>query len=165
MINPAALFVFKECASSNPKVKNSALELIGQMHSQLGPVVKALIVSKNDIQQPVMDQIESKMNACPMDPNAASIVREKTCLVLDKSSSGDGANESDVNAFEITKTDIVAALPSDCIDKMVRSKSYEYESQRTWFISCCFTNRNTLENAETGIQGSQRLLEEEEGST
>ena len=72
-----------------------------------------------------MDQIESKMNACPMDPTAASVVRKKSCLILDESTSGDGANGSDGNAFEITKNDIIAALPSDCIDKMVRHQSYE----------------------------------------
>ena len=84
-------------------------------------MVKALVVANNEVDQHIKDQIESKMDSCPLNPNATSLVREKSCLILDKGSDVKG-NENPLG-FEIPKTDIVASLPADCIDRMVRMSS------------------------------------------
>jgi hypothetical protein len=105
------------------KLRNGALTLIGEMHSQIGPMVKALIVANNEIEQSVKDQTDKKIASCPMDPNASSVEREKSCLVLGHGSNnidGTATGESDGNGmgFEIPKTDLVASLPSDCMTRM-----------------------------------------------
>ena len=106
--------IFKECASTNVKVKASAMTLIGELHSQLGPTLKALVVANGSIEQSVKDQVEKKMDSSPM---TQGVTPQKVCLI-----SGNGTNESENeggSGFEVPKTDIVAALPSDCIKRMV----------------------------------------------
>mmetsp|Transcript_363 Transcript_363/g.549 ORF Transcript_363/g.549 Transcript_363/m.549 type:complete len:1476 (+) Transcript_363:109-4536(+) len=90
------------------------------MHAQLGPVVKALLVSCQVIDQSVKDQIESKIDSCPFDPSSSSMSREKACLINGNNAGNEDAGTDDGNGFgfEIPKTDIVASLPSDCLTRM-----------------------------------------------
>ncbi len=109
--------IIQECASTNVKVKKAAMTLIGDMHSQLGPTMKALVVANSRIEQSVKDQVEKKMDASPFKQDASSSTRQKVCLIT---SIGTSESESEGGpGFEIPKTDIVAALPSDCINRMV----------------------------------------------
>ena len=85
-------------------------------------MVKALIVSNNEIDQSVKDQVEKKINSCTVDPGASAVVRQKTCLIEVKGIDDDERTGGAGNGagFEIPKTDIVANLPSDCLTRMVR---------------------------------------------
>ncbi len=133
------------------KVKNAALELIGEMHSQLGPVVKALLVSSQETDQSVKDQIEKKINSSPLDPGASSCVREKTCLVAGNSEGDEGMGSDSANGvgFEIPKTDIVASLPSDCITRMVS----RYKVKQRICTSLQLTTARIHRNVLTGFEG------------
>lgn len=88
------------------------------MHSQLGPSVKALVIANNDAELAVKEQVEKKMESCPFNANASSVVREKTCFVSNNSENN-GTSDGNGMGFEIPKTNITACLAPDCIDRMV----------------------------------------------
>ncbi len=104
------------------KVKTAAMSLVGEMHSQLGPTMKALIVANGNIDQNVKDQVEKKMESSPMTREAATVARTKSCLIS-KNNASDSENEG-APGFEIPKTDIVAALPSGCIKRLVSCENH-----------------------------------------
>lgn len=108
----------KECESANVKVRVSALAVIAEMFKQLGPALKALVLS-NNISDSVKTQLESIFSTTSFDPKASSVPRSKRCVVLaskgdDKDSKGGGTL-----GIEVPRTDLVAILSNDCISRLV----------------------------------------------
>ena len=120
-VNTIVPWVLKECESSNIKVRKMGMRLVGELHSQLGPVFKALILS-GDLSPAVKALVESGIDSSPFDPSAASAERPKTSFCVGSKATGasDGGAEGDSSSLgiEIPKLDLVAALPDDCISRM-----------------------------------------------
>lgn len=120
------------------KVKTAAMTLVGEMHSQLGPTMKALVVANGIVEQTVKDQVEKKMDSSPMKHDAAHASRLKSCLIT-SNGTAESADEGDTG-FEIPKTDLVASLPPDCIKRMVSFCMMYFHSSifcMMYFHSCC----------------------------
>jgi len=114
-------WVLKECANTNIKVRTAALKVVGEMHSQLGPMLKALLNSNTSVEDSVKTQVENKMNLSPMDPAVKTKTWPKRCLVLIKEASDGenaGGDEGNSLGIEIPRTDLVANLPPDCLTRM-----------------------------------------------
>lgn len=120
-----SLHLTKECSSPNVKVRNASLHFVGEIHSQLGPMVRALILANNTVEQSVKDQVINKIESCPMDPKAASVARERSCNIPGQKEKNSNSLGNQLS-IHIPKTDIVACLPSDCITRMVRKLIYFY---------------------------------------
>ena len=99
------------------------MTLVGEMHSQLGPSMKALVVANGNVEQAVKDQVEKKMVSSSMKHDAPTVPRLKSCLIT-SNGTGESVDEGGTG-FEIPKTDLVASLPPDCIKRMV---SFLYDS-------------------------------------
>ena len=103
----------KECGGTNVKIKSAASVLIGEMHVQLGPSLKALIMSNSGLES---STIENLLASSPFDATSATVNRERTSFV--EHDSNDGVDVPSV-VVAIPKTDLVAALPSKCLTRMV----------------------------------------------
>jgi hypothetical protein len=127
---------FQECASTNVKVRTAALGIIGELHKQLGPVFKALVLS-DKASGPVKPQIESTIDANPFDPSEKSMPRNKSCIASGSSVPGSSTSGSSEGlGMEIPKTDLVASLPRDCLTNLVRFTCDFHFFYR--ILYCCF---------------------------
>jgi len=119
-------WALKECVEANVKVRKAALALIGEMHTQMGPVLKALVMSNSNLESSARSQVEDLLDSSPYDPGASKIVREKQSFIIESSNSINTESGSSLD-IEIPKTDLVASLPSKCLSRM-RSK----EGKTSW---------------------------------
>lgn len=92
------------------------------MHTQLGPALKALVMSNSGLESSVRTKVESLLISSPFNSTASKVSREKKSFVIDDGNNGtDDSESSDLPsaAIEIPKTDLVAILPSKCLSRMV----------------------------------------------
>ena len=113
-VNTIAMWALVECDSTNVKVRQAASTLIGELHSQLGPVFKALLLSKK-VSPSIDALVESVTNAAPFDPSAASAKREKRSIVGYKITSGFSADDGGCESHPL---DLISSIPRDCIERM-----------------------------------------------
>ena len=125
-INAMVPWILKEAESSNIKVRKMAMRLVGELHSQLGPVFKALILS-GDLSEAVKTLVESGIDASPYDPASSMIEREKRSICGSGEGGGSGSGSatdeggnaaSALGGIEIPKMDLIAALPDNCVERM-----------------------------------------------
>ena len=112
-IQDSLSWVLKECEFNNVKVRNSAVDVIGEIHSQLGPVLQAFIKSR-DVQTSTMSLIDKAMASHPHDSNA--IDREMKCTTLsvpNNSSSSSSKTNNTSSLLSIPTTDIMASHHND----------------------------------------------------
>ena len=96
------------------------MEFVGALHTQLGPVIKALVMSNGDIESTTKTQVEKVLDTSPFDSTAAKIEREKKSIVYDGLYGSNCASSSSL-VIDIPKTDLVATLPPKCLTRMVSS--------------------------------------------
>jgi len=124
-VNTMVPWILKEAESSNIKVRKMAMQLVGELHSQLGPVFKALILS-GDLPAAVKTLVENGIDSSPYDPASSTIERAKSSICGSGSGgggSGSTADEGDnaaaaLGGIEIPKMDLIAALPDNCVESM-----------------------------------------------
>lgn len=92
----------------------AALDVIGEMHSQLGPVLHAFIKS-NAIQPSIMALLEKAISSRPF--TAQSIERRLKCITLSVSTNSTSQPNSMSNV-SIPTTDLVASLKSDYLSRL-----------------------------------------------
>ncbi|KAL7540754.1 hypothetical protein ACHAXR_010359, partial [Thalassiosira sp. AJA248-18] len=110
-------WILKECESNNMKVRKSALDVMGVLNSQLGPVLQAFVKSK-DIQNSAFEKVFSDN---PHDTNDQSGERKMKCVTLSAPSNASQQGSSRSNAssiLSIPTTDIVGSLKSDCLSRI-----------------------------------------------
>lgn len=115
----------QECEATNPKVKKVAQSVAGELHVQLGPASRALILSSCSDTSSVKTQLERVFDENPFDPTASKMERERTCVVLRSSNTAGPTGDATASSvlLDLPKMDLPASLPPDCIENMV---------------SCCF---------------------------
>merc|ERR1740136_50149 len=111
-------WALKECGGTNANIKKVALALIGDLHSQLGPAIKALIMANGAMEPSTKTQIENTLNTSPFDIAAAKVERQKKCLVYEDASNGNTGQSTPSLVIDIPKTDLVASLPLKCLSRM-----------------------------------------------
>ncbi len=97
-------------------MKNAAIEVIGELHSQLGPPFEAFVKSKG-MQMSTMTIVEKAMKERPFDPYAKDVNRKMKCVTLltsaNTASSAQGkSNGSDFSGsfLSLPKMDLVGSL-------------------------------------------------------
>ena len=105
----------QECESNNLKVRDAALDVIGVMHTQLGPVLQGYIKSK-DIQSSTMSLLEKVISGCPHDAKAQLTERMLKCVTL--SVPKNVASQPNSSILSIPTTDLVASLKSDYLSRL-----------------------------------------------
>ena len=124
-MNTVVPWILKEAESSNIKVRKMAMRLVGELHSQLGPVFKALILS-GDLSSAVKTLVESGIDASPYDPASSTTARAKSSICGNGASSDSATDPSEdegrgtaaLGGIEIPKMDLIGALPDDCVERM-----------------------------------------------
>jgi len=153
-LNDVLKWVLKECENSNPKVKGAAQALMGTLHKNLGPVVKALLTSF-DLSSNIKVQVENAMKSTPFDKVEASRKREKKCYVVHKkdgnSSGNDEGSESHSNVIKIPKIDLISKLPGN-IMKNLDCK----EGKKAWF-----TRKTAMDEVESALLSCNGLVSTE----
>lgn len=132
------------------KVRKAALNVIGVMHSQLGPVLQAFIKSK-DIQTSTVSLLGKVISDNPHDTNAQSTERKMKCITLSASNGSSHQGSSRTNAssiLSIPSTDLVASLKSDCI-----SRIGETEGKAAWKI-----RRDAMEEVRVSVDKCGGLI-------
>lgn len=121
LLVPISSSFVQECESSNPNVRKMALSVVGDLHSQIGPMFRALVLSSCPETSPIKGQLENTFEENPFDSVTAKMERSKKCVVLESNSASEsnGAAAPSV-LLDLPKTDLAASLSSDCIEKMVR---------------------------------------------
>jgi cytoskeleton-associated protein 5 len=97
-------------------VRTAALDVIGEMHSQLGPVLHAFIKS-NAIQPSIMTLLEKAIYSRPYDHTAQSMERRLKCITLSVSTNST-SQPSSMSILSIPTTDLVASLSSDYLSRL-----------------------------------------------
>ena len=124
-VNTVVPWILKEAESSNIKVRKMAMRLVGELHSQLGPVFKALILS-GDLSSAVKTLVESGIDASPYDPASSTTARAKSSICGNGASrdsatdpsNGERRGPAALGGIEIPKMDLIDALPDDCVERM-----------------------------------------------
>ena len=97
-------------------MRTAALDVIGEMHSQLGPVLHAFIKS-NAIQPSIMTLLEKAISSRPYDVTAQSMERRLKCITLSVSPNST-SQPSSMSILSIPTTDLVASLTSDYLSRL-----------------------------------------------
>ena len=97
-------------------MRTAALDVIGEMHSQLGPVLHAFIKS-NAIQPSIMTLLEKAISSRPYDVTAQSMERSLKCITLSVSPNST-SQPSSMSILSIPTTDLVASLTSDYLSRL-----------------------------------------------
>jgi len=100
-------------------VRKMAMSVAGELHVQLGPAFRALILSSCGDTGSAKSQLESAFDENPFDPAASKLARSRECVVL-QSTTGADSNAATATSvlLDLPKIDLPASLPSDCIEKM-----------------------------------------------
>lgn len=102
-------------------MRKMTLSVVGDLHSQIGPMFRALVLSSCPETSPIKGQLERTFEENPFDNAAAKMERSKKCVVLGLNSASESNGAVAPSALLVLpKTDLVASLSSDCIEKMVR---------------------------------------------
>jgi hypothetical protein len=118
--------MLQELKSNNAKVRKATSSSIGTLHVQLGPIVRALLLSQCD--DSIRDQIEKTVDLHPYDPSSASAEWPKVSIST-RSKSGtrrthdqdsDGEDNAGI-ALEIPRMDLFSQISCDCATKMVNA--------------------------------------------
>ena len=142
----------KECESNNLKVREAALDVIGVMHSQLGPVLQAFIKSK-DIQSSTMSLIEKVISDCPHDAKAQLTERMLKCVTLSVSKNP-ASQPISSSILSIPTTDLVASLKSDYFSRLNST-----EGKAAWKI-----RRDALDEIKVSVDKCGGLITTDGGS-
>jgi cytoskeleton-associated protein 5 len=111
----------QECSQANPKVRKAALLVIGELHTQLGPSFKALILSSCK-DASTTEHVETALDKNPFDKAEAEQERSKQCVISSAGGTTESGDSGDRTAvLEAPKLDLIGALPGDCIERMVSS--------------------------------------------
>ena len=96
-------------------MKSAALALFGELHIQLGPVLKVMTLS-NIQDDGIKKQVEKKFDSYPHDPSSS--VPTRRCLVADEDEDNEAGVASTLG-MEIPKTDLISELPGNIFDRLV----------------------------------------------
>ena len=107
--------LLQECENSNLPVRKAALSVVCEMHSQLGPSFRALVLSFAP--DAIKAAVEKACEDNQFDPRAGKEERSRRCVVLRLVTGYDSA-ENVMKAIEVPKTDLVAEIGVDCIAKL-----------------------------------------------
>lgn len=97
-------------------MRTAALDVIGEMHFQLGPVLHAFIKS-SAIQPSIMTLLENAISSRPYDVTAQSMERRLKCITLSVSTNST-SQPSSMSIVSIPTTDLVASLKSDYLSRL-----------------------------------------------
>lgn len=116
-----------------------ALAVAGELHVQLGPVSRALILSSCGDTSSIKSQLERTFDENPFDPDASKMGRSRECVVLQSNVAAGLKGEATASSIllDLPKIDLVASLPSDCIEKMV---SFCISVTHIALFSTCLSN-------------------------
>ena len=150
-------YLVKECGSTNIRVRKASLSVIGEIHTQVGPMLKALVNSNGNVDDAIKKLVETELELHPFNPDKSSESRKKKGPATKNSSSSSSRTRSD--GFEIPKIDFVASLPDNCMENLVRRS----------LVTACFSIRFYLipiySSNTKDYQRRKGCLEEEKGST
>jgi hypothetical protein len=108
----------QECESSNLKVKREALQILGILHSQVGPSLKAIATS---LAKPgLRDDLDKCFENNPFDVKFQKLDWPK-CSLLDNRNvqAGKEWNSGSMISLDVPRSDIMADLEEDCIQRLV----------------------------------------------
>ncbi|KAL3774149.1 hypothetical protein ACHAW5_010603 [Stephanodiscus triporus] len=145
-VQDSLLWILKECESNNLKVREAALDVIGEMHSQLGPVLQAFIKSK-DIQSSTMSLIEKVISDYPHDTKAQPTKRMLRCITLTVSKNA-ATQPNSSSILSIPTTDLVSSLKSDYLSRLNST-----EGKVAWKI-----RRDALEEIKVNVDKCGGLI-------
>lgn len=116
--------MLQELKSNNAKIKKETSSSIATLHVQLGPIVRALVLSQCD--DSIRDQIEKTLDLHPYDPSSASAEWPKVSIVTRRRSGASRTHDQDSDgedneglALEIPRIDLFSQISNDCTMKMV----------------------------------------------
>ena len=120
--------MLQELKSNNANLKKATNNAIATLHVQLGPLVKALILSQCDDSS--RDQIEKILTLHPYDPSSASAEWPKVSIARGGKSGENKSRDDDSNsddneglAFEIPRMDLFCQISGECTKNMVHALS------------------------------------------
>lgn len=119
-VKDVLIWILKECESNNMKVKNAAGDVLGEMYTQLGPVLESFVKS-SDVSSSISSMVEKVFKDNAHDPNANQTERRFKCITMSSSngpSGGPGKGGNASSMLALPTTDLVSALKSDCLDRM-----------------------------------------------
>lgn len=119
-VKDVLVWILKECESNNVKVKNAARDVLGEMFTQLGPVLEPFVKSSN-VSSSVSAMVEKVFKDSAYDPNANQVERKLKCITMSSSNDMNGNSGKKGNAssmLALPTTDLVSALKRDCLDRM-----------------------------------------------
>jgi hypothetical protein len=148
--------------SNNAKLRKETSSSIGTLHVQLGPIVKALMLSQCD--DSMRDQLEKTVELHPYDPSSASAQWPKVSITRRQAGSS-GCHDQDSDregndglALEIPRLDLFSQISNDCTLQMVNALISMVALHMQLLISCslalasfpegCNRGQDCLENAE-----------------
>ena len=108
-------YLLKGCEHSNVQVRKAAYSLVGEVHSQMGPPFRAVILASALGQ--VRVAIESACDENKFDPSACIALRSRRCVVA-RSLCIEGQAMDSSTGFEIPKMDLASEIGVECIAKL-----------------------------------------------
>jgi len=110
------IWILKEVGSNNMKVRKSALDLIGEVHAQLGPALQSFVKTR-DLQANVISLVDKSCAANPYNPGAQQVDRPLKCLTKECAAidSTGGESKTSSSLLSAPALDLVASLKCDCI--------------------------------------------------
>jgi hypothetical protein len=138
-------------------VKKAAMGVIGEIHSQSGPIFQAIALSLCT-DAAFKANLEATFADHPFDASSSTAERPQRCVVLESSNAGIAtASDTTSSTFEIPKADLVAMLPSDWHSKIVRL----LQGLNTWcnlliLFAVCVANREQKKGKQHGRLGRRR---------
>ena len=113
--------------SKNIKVKKAALEVMGELYSQLGPALETFVKSKAP-PAGTLSSIEKVFAQSEHDPSASTAERKMKCITISTtSSSGSTAGKNSV--LSVPASDLVSSLTGDCISRITTT-----DGKNSWKI-------------------------------
>ena len=98
------------------KVRKSALDVIGEVHAQLGPALQSFAKTR-DLQASVTSLVDKSCAANPWNPGAQQVDRPMKCLTTASTAmnSSGGDSKTPSSLLSAPALDLVASLKGDCI--------------------------------------------------
>lgn len=100
------------------KVKREALQVLGTFHAHIGPAFKAV---SNSLAKPALrDELERCFEKNKYDPTLQKQEWSKRSLFDSRySQPGKGVLSGSAIALEVPRSDLMADLPDDCVQRLV----------------------------------------------
>lgn len=134
------------------KVREAALNVIGVMNSQLGPVLQACIKAKT-IESSTMKLLDKAISDHPYDAKDSCVEKELKCITM-LSSNDMSSQPAAKSILSLPKTDIMASLRSDYLDRLNST-----EGKTAWKI-----RRDAMEEIRVGVEKCGALIATEGNS-